>query len=305
MNEIISWVLFNAFVVAMLYLDLHVFHRKAHEIKFKEAMLLSVFWVLLSLAFAGLVHFWKGPTQAMEYLAGYIIEKSLSVDNIFVFIVIFNYFKVEQRYQHKILYWGVLGALVMRAIFILTGIALIQRFHWIIYVFGGFLVFTGVKMAFSGDSEVDPGKNPMIKLVRKFIPITDTHEDGKFFIRVNGRLTATMLFVVLLVVETTDVIFAMDSIPAILAISQHSFIVYTSNVFAILGLRALYFALAGLMQIFQYLKYGLAVVLVFVGVKMLISEFYKIPIGLALGVVGAILSFSILLSLAKAKKPIQ
>ena len=292
------WVLFNAFVLVMLVLDLFVFHRKAHEVRIKEAVLMSIFWISLALGFAFFVYEWHGKQQALEYLAGYLIEKSLSVDNLFVFIVIFGYFKVSPQYQHKILFWGVVGALVMRAIFILTGVALINRFEWIVYVFGAFLIFTGIKMAFQSEEHMDPGKNPVIRLAKRLFPITEHNEGGKFFVRHKGRLMATPFLIVLLVIETTDVVFAMDSIPAILAISKHPFIVYSSNVFAILGLRALYFALAGLMRIFHYLKYGLSAILVFVGAKMAASHYVEVPIGPALGVVGAILALSVLASIA-------
>lgn len=290
------WAGFFCLVAFLLALDLFVFHRNVHEIRFKEAMLLSIFWVAVSLLFNLGLYFFEGSKTAMEFLAGYLIEKSLSVDNLFVFIVIFTYFRVEAKYQHTILFWGIVGALVMRAFFILTGVALIQKFQWTIYIFGAFLVFTGIKMAFDDGEQMDPGKNPILKLVRKFMPLTDHHNNGKFFLKENGRWLATPLFVVLLIIETTDVVFAVDSIPAILAISKDPFIVFSSNVFAILGLRALYFALAGVMKMFHYLKYGLAVVLIFVGVKMLIEHFYKVPIGMALGVVAGILSVSIGLS---------
>jgi tellurite resistance protein TerC len=256
-------------------------------------------WVSLAAAFAGFVYFWRGSESALQFVTAYLIEESLSVDNMFVFLVIFSYFKVPGEYEHRVLFWGILGALVMRGVLIFAGVALIQRFHWIIYLFGAFLIITGLKLAFQKEEAVDPGRNPVLRLTRRLVPMTEKFAGSKFFIRSGGRYLATPLFVVLIVVETTDLIFALDSIPAVLAISQDPFIVYTSNVFAILGLRALYFALAGAMESFHYLRYGLAGVLSFVGCKMIIAEFYKIPIGVALGVVGGILGFTILFSLWK------
>ncbi len=300
-NELWMWIGFNVFVLAMLALDLGVFHRKSHEVKIKEALLWSGVWILLALTFNGIIYFWRGSETALEFLTGYLIEKSLSVDNIFVFIMIFAYFKVPALYQHKILFWGILGALIMRAIFIATGVTLIQKFHWIIYVFGAFLILTGIKMVAQKDKEFHPEKNPVLKLFRRLMPVTPQYAGDKFFIKQNGRRYATPLFVVLLFIETTDVIFAVDSIPAILAITTDPFIVYTSNVFAILGLRALYFALAGIMQMFHYLAYGLAAILVFVGAKMLLVDFYKLPIGVALGVVAGILTISVVASLLHPK----
>lgn len=307
MTLTMEWVGFNALVLALLALDLFVFHRKAHEIKFKEAMLLSIFWISLALVFNVAIYFMMGQKRALEFLTGYLIEKSLSVDNIFVFIMIFSYFRVEPKYQHGVLFWGIIGALIMRAIFIFTGVVLLEKFHWVIYVFGGFLVLTGLKMMFQGDAEVHPEKNPVIRLANRILPVSHEPAHGHFFVRINGKKFVTPLFIVLLVVETTDVVFALDSIPAILAISRDPFIVYTSNVFAILGLRALYFALAGVMKMFHFLKYGLAVILMFVGVKMIISHFYKVPIGVALGVVAGVLALSVLLSFIfpeKAEEPV-
>jgi tellurite resistance protein TerC len=291
------WVGFNVFVLAMLALDLGVFHRKPHEVHFKEALTWNGVWIALALLFNAALFVWKGPQVGLEFLTGYLIEKSLSVDNIFVFLLIFTYFKVPAMYQHEVLFWGIVGALVMRAIFIAVGITLITQFHWIIYVFGAFLILTGVKLALEKDKEVHPESNPVLKLFRRLVPVTDQYHGGRFFVRQAGRLMATPLFVVLLVVETTDVIFAVDSIPAILAITPDPFIVYSSNVFAILGLRALYFALAGLMRLFTHLHYGLSAILVFVGMKMLLTDIYKIPIGIALGVVAGILALSILASI--------
>jgi tellurite resistance protein TerC len=293
-----AWVGFTLFVLAMLALDLGVFHREAHEVRVKEAMVWSGVWIALALLFNLVLYYWRGPEPALEFLTGYVIEKSLSVDNIFVFLLIFTYFRVPLRYQHRVLFWGVLGAFVMRAILIALGISLIQRFHWIIYVFGAFLILTGVKMALEKDKEINPERNPALRLFRRFAPVTDDYRDGKFFVKEGGRRLATPLLIALLVVETTDLVFAVDSIPAILAITPDPFIIYTSNVFAILGLRALYFALAGVMKSFHYLHYGLSAILVFVGAKMLLADFYKIPIGVALGVIAGILIISVIASLA-------
>lgn len=290
------WILFNVFVIGMLALDLGVFHRRAHEIKFKEAITWSIIWILLALVFNVLVYFWHGTHAALEFLTGYLIEKSLSMDNIFVFLMIFSYFGVKSLYQHKVLFWGIIGAIVMRAIFIFAGITLIKIFHPIIYIFGLFLIFTGIKMGLQRDREIHPEKNPVLKVFRKIFKITPDYVDGKFFVRQGGRLVATPLFIVLLVVESTDVMFAIDSIPAIIAITRDPFIVYTSNIFAILGLRALYFAIAGFVSLFRFFKYGLSVILVFIGIKMLISDIYKIPTLVALIVVFSIITISILAS---------
>ena len=298
-NQTLLWVIFNIFVLAMLALDLGVFHRKAHEIKLKEALVWCIIWITLALLFNMGIYLWRSPERALEFLTGYLIEYSLSVDNIFVFLLLFSYFRVPSQYSHKVLFWGIFGALIMRAIFIATGITLIQKFHWIIYIFGGFLILTGIKMALQKDKEIHPERNPVLRLFRKFMPVTDRYEEDKFFVKRGRKYFATPLFIVLLVVETTDVIFAADSIPAILAITLDPFIVYTSNVFAILGLRALYFALAGVMQLFHYLHYGLSAILVFVGVKMLLADIYKIPVGIALGVVAGILLISVISSIIK------
>lgn len=295
------WILFNLFVLAMLALDLGVFHRKAHVVRLKEALGWSVVWICLALLFNLLIYFWLGQETALQFLAGYIIEKSLSVDNLFVFLLIFSYFSVPSIYQHKILFWGILGALVMRAIFIAAGITLIEKFHWMIYLFGGFLIITGIKMAFQKDKELHPEANPVLRLFRRFVPVTSEYHESRFWVIKEGKRWATPLFVVLLLVETTDVIFAVDSIPAILAVTRDPFIVYTSNVFAILGLRALYFALAGIMQLFHYLHYGLSLILVFVGTKMLISDLYKVPIGIALAVIAGILLISVVASILRPR----
>ena len=296
-DNILLWVGFNVLVLVLLALDLGVFHRESHVIKMREALIQSAFWIALALVFNVVVYFWRGTEVALEFLAGYVIERSLSVDNLFVFLVIFSYFKVPEEHQYKALIWGILGALIMRAVFIAAGITLIERFHWIIYIFGAFLIITGIRMALSGDEDIQPEKNPVLRLLRRYLPITQDYHEDKFFIRRAGQLFATPLFVVLVVIETTDVVFALDSIPAVLAITLDPFIVYTSNVFAIIGLRALYFALAGIMQLFHFLSYGLSAVLVFVGVKMVIADIYKIPVGIALAVVALLITVSIVASI--------
>jgi tellurite resistance protein TerC len=297
-TPILAWVLFTVFVLVMLALDLGVFHRKPHVIEVGEALRWVGFYVLLAILFCGVIYLWRGPEKALEFLTGYLIEESLSVDNLFVFILIFSYFGVPPLYHHKVLFWGILGVLIMRAIFIFAGVALIQRFHWIIYVFGAFLILTGVRMALDRKTEVHPEKNPVLRVFRRLMPVTENYEGDRFFVRREGQTLATPLFLVVLIVETTDVVFAVDSIPAILAITRDPFIVYTSNVFAILGLRALYFALAGIIDRFRYLHYGLSAILVFVGAKMLLSNVYKIPVEVALGVIASFLLISILASLA-------
>jgi tellurite resistance protein TerC len=285
----------------MLVLDLTVFHRKVHTIKFKEAIGWSIFWIGLAAAFAVIVYFWRGKAIALDFTTGYLIEESLSVDNLFVFLLIFKFFKVPGQFQHKVLFWGIIGALVMRFIFIFAGVVLINRFQWIIYVFGVFLVYTGIKLFKQEDSDVQPEHNPVLRVFRKFMPVTKDYVGGKFIVRQRG-LYATPLLLVLIVIETTDVVFAADSIPAILAITRDPFIVYTSNVFAILGLRSLYFALAGMMELFHYLHYGLAVILTFIGLKMLASNFYHLPTAVALGVVAGVLAISVVASLVFPKR---
>jgi tellurite resistance protein TerC len=299
------WVGFNVFVLGMLALDLGVFHRQSHEVSIREALMWSAVWVALALAFNAGVYYFRGPEAGIEFLAGYLIEKALSVDNIFVFLLIFSYFRVPPQYQHKVLFWGIIGALVMRAVFIALGVALIRQFHWVIYVFGAFLVYTGIRIAREKEKEIHPEQNPVVRLFRRLMPVTGEYHGDSFFVREGARRAATPLFIALLVVETTDVIFAVDSIPAILAITDDAFIVYTSNVFAILGLRALYFALAGLMQMFHYLHYGLAAILVFVGAKMLLADVYKLPVAAALGVVAGILLVSVIASLLRRRAQIE
>jgi TerC family integral membrane protein len=295
-ERIFLWIAFNVFVLGMLALDLGVFHRKAHAVTIKEASVWSVVWIALAMLFNLGIYFAWGQDKALEFLTGYVIEKSLSVDNLFVFLMIFQYFATPSQYQHRVLFWGILGALILRAIFIATGSALLSNFHWMMYVFGAFLVITGIKMYFQGDEKIEPERNPVVRLFERWVPISKKYDGQKFFIRRDGKTHATLLMLVLIVVETTDVIFAVDSIPAIFAITQDPFIVYTSNVFAILGLRALYFMLAGVMEMFVYLKVGLSVVLCFVGAKMMLVDIYKIPIGASLGVIGGVLVLSILAS---------
>lgn len=303
MNEsTLLWVGFNVFVLGMLALDLGVFHRKSHTVTVREALIWTGVWVTLSLFFNLFVYYYFGEELAVEFFTGYLIEKSLSVDNIFVMIMIFSYFQVPQEYQHKVLFWGILGALVMRIIFILSGIELIHRFHWLIYFFGGFLIFTGIRMITSGDVKIEPEKNPVVKLARKIFSVTPTFEGDKFFTKRNGKTWATPLFLVVILIEATDLIFAVDSIPAILAISEDPFIVYTSNVFAILGLRSLYFALSGIEKYFHYLKFGLSAILVFVGLKMCIVDFYKIPVTISLIVIVFLLAIAMIASVLFPKK---
>ncbi|HBX65221.1 MAG TPA: tellurium resistance protein TerC [Balneolaceae bacterium] len=292
-HSLTLWILFNVFIVAMLIVDLMVFNRKEHEISIKESLVWTGIWIALSVVFGIGIYFYMDPASSLDFFTGYLIEKSLSVDNIFVFILGFSYFGVPAKYQHKVLFWGIFGALVLRFLFIFLGVALIERFEWIVYIFGAFLVYTGIKMAFEMEKEVHPEKNPVLKLTRKFIPVTNKFHGPDFFTRIDGKLMATPLFVVLIVIETTDVVFAVDSIPAILAITTDQFLVYSSNAFAILGLRALYFALNGVMKLFSYLHYGLAAILSFVGIKMLIADFYHVPTPWALGFVAAALIISV------------
>lgn len=296
------WIGFGVFVVGMLALDLGVFHRKSHEVGLKEALTWTGLWVGLALLFNAGVWRWMGPDRGMEFLTGYVIELSLSVDNLFVFLLIFTYFRVPAQYQHKVLFWGIVGALVMRLVFIGAGIALIQKFHWIIYVFGGILVVSGIKMALDKDKEVHPEKNPVLRLFRAFIPVAPGYSEGRLTTRIDGRLMATPLLVVLVAIETADLVFAVDSVPAVLAITQEPFIVYTSNVFAVLGLRSMFFALAGVMKLFCYIHYGLSAVLVFVGLKMLLLDVYKIPTAVSLLCVCGLLSISVIASLWRARQ---
>jgi tellurite resistance protein TerC len=298
-TSIYFWIAFHLFVFLMLALDLGVFHKHTHKIPVKEAIIWSCIWIVLAMLFDLFIYLDKdfGPTKALEFFTGYVIEYSLSVDNIFVFILIFSFFAVNSQYQHKILFWGIIGALIMRGIFIFAGVALINRFNWIVLIFGGFLVITGIRMLFQREAEVDPEKNAVVRFFRKFLPVTKTLHGDKLIITQNRKLYATPLFLVLLIIESSDLLFAVDSIPAVLAISKSTFIVYTSNIFAILGLRSLYFAIAGIMGYFRFLKVGLAFVLTFVGLKMLASFFhFEIPIIISLGIIVSILLVSILAS---------
>lgn len=286
----------------MLALDLGVFHKKSQEITVKDALIWTGVWITLAMGFNLFIYYVFGREQAIEFFTGYLIEKSLSVDNIFVIIMIFSYFHVPTAYQHKVLFWGILGALVMRVIFIFAGIELIHRFHWLIYIFGGFLIITGIRMILGSEAKLEPERNPVVKLVRRVFPVTPAFEGDNFFVRKETRIWATPLFVVVILIETTDLIFAVDSIPAILAITDNPFIVYTSNVFAILGLRSLYFALSGIEKYFHYLKYGLSAILVFVGTKMAITDFYKIPIEVSLIVIVSLLLLAIVASVLFPQK---
>jgi tellurite resistance protein TerC len=300
--QTMMWLGFAILMTTMFILDLGVFSRKSHEIGFREAMIWTVVWVSLAFAFNVWIYFNMGPTKALEFFTGYLIEESLSVDNLFVFILIFTYFNVDKAHQPKILKWGIIGALVMRGIFIFVGIGLIERFHWMVYVFGGLLLFTGIKMAFDRGQKIDPEKNPLVRLVGRFLPIAKKVQGDRFFIREKGKLVATPLFLALLVVESSDVIFAVDSIPAVLAVTRDPFIVYTSNVFAIMGLRSLYYLLANIMAMFVYLKLGISFILAFVGVKMLIADIYPIPIYFSLGVIVGVLAIAVITSVTVGKR---
>jgi tellurite resistance protein TerC len=301
--NIFFWVGFHLFIFLMLALDLGIFNRKEHKVPVKEAVIWSAVWIFLAVLFNFFIYLEFDKIKALEFLTGYVIEYSLSVDNIFVFILIFSYFAVEEKYQHKILFWGIIGALIMRGLFIFTGVALINRFQWIVLIFGAFLVFTGIRMLFQKEISVDPERNAIVRFSRKIMPVSDEIHGGRLFIRHDRKTFATPLFIVLLIIESSDLIFALDSIPAILAISKHTFIVYTSNIFAILGLRSLYFAIAGMMGYFRFLKVGLAFVLAFVGLKMLASFFtFEIPIVLSLAIIVSLLLISVLASVFIKKK---
>ncbi|QSQ17827.1 TerC family protein [Myxococcus landrumensis] len=303
-TQVALWVGFNLFVLAMLAVDLGLFHRKDHVVSPKEAGIWTLVWISISLAFCGGIWHFSGSTPALQWLTAYVVEYSLSVDNLFVFLMVFSYFRVAPEHQHRVLFWGILGAFVMRAVLIIAGAALVQRFHWLIYLFGAFLVFTAVKMLFSKDEEMDPEQKGIVKLARRMLPVARQGEGSRFFITEDNRRKVTPLFIVLLVVEATDLLFALDSIPAVLGISQNAFIVYTSNVCAILGLRSLFFVVASLMEKFHLLKVGLSAILAFVGVKMLITYFdIHVPISLSLGAIGGILLASIVASLIWPKAP--
>ena len=301
-QSILEWTVFSVLVLGALLLDLFVFQRKAHEIGLREALTGSAVWVGLALLFNVGVWLYAGPQAAIEFTTGYLIELSLSVDNLFVFLLIFSYFAVPKQYQHGVLFWGIIGAIVMRLAFILAGVALLERFHWIIYVFGAILVVSGLRLAFGAEREVHPERNPVLSLARRIFPVTSEYEGGRFFVLKEGRRWVTPLFLVLVMVETTDLIFAVDSIPAVLAITRDPFIVFSSNIFAILGLRALYFSLAGVMGLFHYLHFGLALILVFVGLKMIVSKWMHIPTPLALGVVVGVIATCVIASLVNPKK---
>jgi len=308
-NQVLLYGAFTLLILSLLALDLGVFHRRDHVITVRESLIWTAVWIALALAFMVFVYYryetvspGRGTSAALEYLTGYLIEKSLSIDNIFVFLLIFSYFDVPAKYQHRVLFWGIIGALIFRAAFIALGALLIAKFHAIIYLFGGFLVFSGIKMARTKDKQIHPERNPVLRLFRKLVDITSDYRGRRFFVRENGRRLVTPLFVVLLLVESTDIVFAVDSIPAIFAVTRDPYIVYTANVFAILGLRALYFALAGVMRLFHHLHYGLSVILVFVGIKMILTDFYKIPTAVSLGLIGAIIAASIAASLLWPQK---
>jgi tellurite resistance protein TerC len=296
-NSPLLWSAFSAFILAMLALDIVVFHRKPHAVKLREALGWTALWVALAMAFCAGVYYYRGTQAGTEFLTGYLIEESLSVDNLFVFLLIFRYFRVPAEYQHGVLFWGILGALTMRLVFILAGVALLDRFHWLIYLFGGLLVYSGFHLWSGQDREVHPDRNPIIRLFRRHTPVTQDFVGGKFFVRRDGRRFATPLLIVLIALETTDLIFAVDSIPAVLAITRDPFIVFSSNAFAVLGLRSLFFALSGIMQMFHHLHYGLSAILIFVGSKMLVADLWKIPTGISLGVVGVLLALSVAASL--------
>jgi len=296
------WAGFTIFVVIMLALDLGLFHKSTHEVHFKEALAWVLVWLGLALLFNGAIWFWFGAQKALEFSTGYLIEYALSVDNLFVFLIILSYFSVPRRYQHRVIFWGILGAMVMRGVFIVAGSVLLQKFHALFYVFGAFLVFTGIKTIIDKGDKHDPSRNPVLRLFRRWIPITKDYHGSRFIVRENGKKYATPLLMVLVVIEMTDVIFAVDSVPAIFAVTHDPFIIYTSNIFAILGLRALYFVLSDFMGKLEYLKIGLGLVLTFVGIKMLIVEYYKIPIVISLGTIIGILGISVVASLVHRKK---
>ena len=295
------WVGFNIFVLAMLALDLGVFHRKAHALSLKEASIWSVVWITLAMVFNAGLYLFAGPEPALQFFTGYLIEKSLSVDNIFIFVLLFTFFKVPAAFQHRVLYWGILGALIMRGMLIAVGVALIESFHWIIYLFGAFLIFTGIRMGFHKEIEVHPENDLLLKFIRRFVPVTENYEHDRFFVRRAGQVMVTPLLLVLLVIDTTDLIFAVDSIPAVFAVTRDPFLVYTSNIFAILGLRSLYFVFAGIMEKFYYLKLGLSVILTFVGVKMVLADVFSLPTALSLVVIAVVLTIAIVASIVRTR----
>jgi tellurite resistance protein TerC len=296
------WVGFHGFILAMLALDLGVFHREAHTVSLKEALAWTMVWITLAMIFNAGVYFFSGPEPALQFFTGYLLEESLSVDNIFVFVLLFTYFRVPAAYQHRVLFWGILGALVMRGMMIALGVVLLETFHWIIYLFGAFLLFTGIRMAFRKETEVHPEHNPLLRLARRIVPVTHDYERDRFLVRRAGQVLVTPLLLVLLVVETTDLMFALDSIPAVFAVTKNPFIVYTSNIFAILGLRSLYFVFANAMGKFHYLQLGLAVVLSFVGAKMVLADIYHIPTALSLAVIAVVLAAAVVASIVRTQR---
>jgi tellurite resistance protein TerC len=299
------WILFNLFALSMLVLDLLVFHRRGRVVRSREALAWSAIWIALAGTFAGLIFLWQGRQVALEFVTGYVLELSLSVDNLFLFLLIFRYFSVPEQQQHRVLFWGVLGALLMRGFFILAGVGLIHRFHWILYVLGALLIYSGIRLGFAGEHQIHPATNPAVKVLRRWIPVTDDYQGGRFFVRGwkgNPGLYATPLLVVLAVIETTDVLFAVDSIPAVLAVTLNAFIVYTSNAFAILGLRSMYFALSGLMKAFRFLHTGLALVLILVGLKMITADRFPVSTVVTLGLVGGVLAVSVIASVIHPEK---
>ena len=299
------WILFNVFALGLLVIDLRVFHRPGHVVGYREALGWSAMYVALAAAFAAIVYFWLGHAAALEFVTGYVLELSLSVDNLFVFLLIFNYFAVPEEYQHRVLFWGILGALIMRGLFIAAGVGLIYRFHWVLYFFGALLIFSGIRFAVVGDRKVNPSANPVVKAMRRWMPVTQDYRGGRFFVRDGPQgitLYATPLLLVLLMIETTDILFAVDSIPAVLAITLNAFIVYTSNIFAILGLRSLYFAVSGLMKVFRFLHYGLSIILVLVGLKMIVADHFHIETSITLGTIAAVLLISVAVSVAFPEK---
>jgi len=301
-TETLAWILFNIFVAVMLTLDLGVFHRGSQTLSVKQALAWTAFWIGLAAIFAVLLGSWQGRTAALEFSTGYVIELSLSADNLFIFLLIFRYFKLPQAEQYTVLFWGILGAIFMRAAFIFAGVGLIRHFHWIIYGFGALLVYSGARLLFQRGEQVNPEKNPLVRAFRRFLPVTEEYVDGKFFVR-REQICATPLLLVLIVIETTDLLFAVDSIPAVLSITLNTFVVFTSNIFAILGLRSLFFALASLLDLFEYLHYGISCVLVFVGVKMILSHYHPIRTEISLAVIATILLIAIMSSMLKRRKP--
>lgn len=301
-HSLTLWVIFNVFILLMLIVDLKVFNRHPHEITIRESLIWTAIWIVQAVIFGIGIYFFMDPQSSLDYFTGYLIEKSLSVDNIFVFLLIFTYFGVDSIYQHRVLFWGIFGALVFRLIFIFVGVALLEQFHWIIYVFGAFLVFTGIKLALEKDKEIHPEKNPVLLLIRRFIPVTKNFHGHHFIIKRGKRIIATPMFVVLVVIETTDIVFALDSIPAIMAITRDTFLIYSANAFAILGLRALYFALSGVMRLFHYLHYGLAFILIYIGFKMLLENVIHIPTLFTLAVIVITLTISVIFSILYPKE---